>query len=125
MATLVALRLGGVLRATLGRRNVNATGLIGLVVLLGGVILQPVGWMYSQWIGPVSLAAIVVGVLLVLKGRKDWGLSNVGSGGGSTGRDLPGDVHGYSGQLSGGRSTALESSHSSSGDSSDGSGSSD
>lgn len=32
-----------------------------------------------------------------------------------TGREMPGDIHGHSGQLSGGRSTAWESHHSSEG----------
>lgn len=91
----------------------NPSRIVGLLALIGGVVLQPVGWIYSHWLTPVSIVAIFVGVFLLLRSR---GLD--GSGGGSasgsyTGREMPGDIHGYSGQMSGGRSTSWESSHSS------------
>jgi hypothetical protein len=86
---------------------------VGLVVLLAGVVLQPVGWMYAHWLTAVSFAAIVLGVLLLIHGRNDEGSD--GSVTCATGREMPGDIHGYSGQLSGGRSTAWESHHSSDG----------
>jgi hypothetical protein len=97
---------------------VNIARALGLVCLLAGVVLQPVGWMYTHWLTAVSFAAIVLGVVLLLSGRH--GGSEGGPAGQGGGRGMPGDVHGYSGQMSGGRSTSWESHHSSeSGGSSD------
>lgn len=96
-----------------------------MLVLIVGVTLQPIGWMYLHWIRPISFAAIVGGVLLMLKGRNDRSRDDSDSVGGPTGPKMPGDVHGHSGQLSGGRSTAWESSHSSDGDAGVGGGSGD
>lgn len=103
----------------------NASRIGGLVILIIGVALQPVGWMFSHWFTPVSFVAIVVGVLLLLRGR-EFGISG-GNGATErlTGREMPGDIHGYSGQMSGGRSTSWESSHSSDGGGSDGGGAGD
>ena len=42
---------------------------VGLLILIGGVALQPVGWMFSHWLTPVSFAAILVGVVLLLRSR--------------------------------------------------------
>ena len=81
---------------------------VGLLIFIGGVALQPVGWMFSHWLTLVSFAAILVGVVLLLRGR-DQDSSSGGSDSVSlTGREMPGDIHGYSGQISGGRSTSWE-----------------
>jgi hypothetical protein len=99
----------------------NALRIVGLLALVSGVILQPIGWMYTHWLTGASFVAIFFGVLLLLHGRQQEGRG--GEGGPSpTGREMPGDIHGYSGQMSGGRSTAWESHHH---DSSDGGGSID
>ena len=93
----------------------NVRQIFGLVLLLTGVVLQPLGWMYVTELTVVSLVAIVAGVVLLYAER---GRESEGSGGGApgaTGRELPGDIQGHSGQLSGGRSTAWESHHSSDG----------
>jgi hypothetical protein len=87
--------------------------ILGLIVLVIGIVLQPIGWMFTQWVTIVSFVAIVIGVWLILSGRHAE--SDGGHGEGllkPTGREMPGDIHGYSGQLSGGRSTSWESSHS-------------
>ena len=96
----------------------NFTRVIGLLVLLVGVVLQPVGWMYTHWFTAVSYAAIFVGVMLLLHG--DEAADGDGPIGRASGRALPGDIHGHSGQMTGGRSTSWESHHGS-----EGSGSSD
>lgn len=95
---------------------------LGMALLLIGVVLQPIGWMYSHWLTPVSFVAIVGGVLLVLRGREIEGTAGEGSSVQLSGREMPGDIHGYSGQFSGGRSTSWEYAHSSGSDSSDGGG---
>lgn len=101
---------------------------VGLIILLIGVILLPIGWMYSHWLTPVywltpiSFLSIIAGVLLMLRGRQ-MGSGEGTSSGRLTGRKMPGDIHGYSGQMSGDSSTSWESSDSSdSGDSGGGGG---
>ena len=103
----------------------NTSRIVGLLLLIGGVILQPVGWMFSHWITPLSFAAIVGGVLLLFRGQEHESFYGKGESGRFTEREMPGDIHGYSGQMSGGRSTSWESSHSSNGGGSDGGGSGD
>ena len=107
----------------------NISRVLGFITLLVGIVLQPIGWMFVQSLAILSFVAIFVGVLLLLHGRRIDDDSD-GSSGRVTGREMPGDIHGYSGQMSGGRSTSWESNHHSSGggDSSgysDGAGSSD
>ena len=92
----------------------NPVRAVGLVVLIAGVILQPVGWMYVQWLTIVSFVAIALGVILLIAGRERQ-LSNAGGTDPRTaGRELPGEIYGHSGQMSGGRSTSWKSQHSSS-----------
>lgn len=85
----------------------------GLLFLVAGVVLQPIGWAYVHWLTPVSFVLIFFGVLLLLMGwreaRKDRLRALAGEGGGG-----PGDIHGYSGQMHGGRSTSWEANHGSS-----------
>jgi hypothetical protein len=92
----------------------KAVPLIGLALLIIGVMLQPVGWAYVHWVTPISFVAIAAGVLLLLHGRREVP-GEVGSARARGGRDLPGDIHGHSGQLHGGRSTSWESHHSADG----------
>jgi len=96
----------------------NTTRTVGLIVLLVGVVLQPIGWIYTHWFTAVSFAAIFIGVLLLLHGREQEGVGGKGTPWRFTGREMPGDIHGHSGQMSGGRSTAWESHHADDGGSS-------
>lgn len=84
--------------------------ILGIVVFIAGVVLQPVGWMFTHWLTLVSGLAIVAGVVLIFSGRDEGGGGD-GDPVKLTGREMPGDIHGYSGQMSGGRSTAWESGH--------------
>jgi hypothetical protein len=93
----------------------SARNIFALMLILAGVVLQPVGWMYTHWLTAVSLAAIVAGALLLYVEHSQEGASAGERTDRPTGRDMPGDVHGHSGQYSGGRSTAWESNHSSDG----------
>jgi hypothetical protein len=81
--------------------------------------------MYSHWLTPISFIAIIAGVLLLLRNRQFEGSGGEASSERLTGREMPGDIHGYSGQMSGGRSTSWESSHSSDSGGSDGGGGGD
>lgn len=89
--------------------------IFGLMLLLIGVVLQPVGWTYTHWLTAVSLITIVAGLLMLYGERGHEGANTGERTARSTGHDMPGDVHGHSGQYSGGRSTAWESHHSSDG----------
>ena len=91
--------------------------LLGLALLVGGVVLQPVGWAYVYWLTPVSFVSIALGVtILFLASRALRDGEGVGGDSPRSGRAMPGDVHGYSGQQHGGRSTSWESHHSSGSD---------
>jgi hypothetical protein len=94
----------------------SVRNIFGFTLLLAGVVIQPAGWMYTHWLTAVSFATIVAGVLMLYVERRQESASAGGGTGLSTGRDMPGDVHGHSGQYSGGRSTGWESGHSSNGD---------
>ena len=93
----------------------TARTIFGLMVLVLGVVLQPVGWTYTHWLTAVSFAAIIAGVLMLYVERQPGGDNEENRTDRRTGRDMPGDVHGHSGQYSGGRSTAWESNNSSDG----------
>jgi len=81
--------------------------ILGFLLLLAGIFFQPLGWMYYPSLSLVSFAGIVCGVVLIFHGRNAW--DEVDS---AYGVSMPGDIYGYSGQMSGGRSTAWESGHS-------------
>lgn len=86
---------------------------IGLMVLLIGVVLQPIGWMYTHWLTVPSFIAIAIGVVLLIHGRESAFAQEGRADPRSGGREMPGDIHGHSGQMSGGRSTSWQSHHSS------------
>jgi len=85
--------------------------ILGFCILILGVALQPIGWMYFHWLTLVSFLCILLGVFFLMAGRHDGPKDGAGGPGRLTGREMPGDIHGYSGQMSGGRSTSWESSH--------------
>ena len=84
---------------------------IGIAIIVVGVVLQPIGWMYSTIVAVVSFILIAIGAFIFITQKvlekmeeKEFGSANRG------GPDLPGDVHGSSGWERGGRSDAWESS---------------
>jgi hypothetical protein len=94
----------------------KASVVFGLLLLGVGVVFQPIGWMYSHWFTVISFAAIALGVAVLFAGREQEPAGDTtASSGKKTGREMPGDIHGHSGQLSGGRSTAWASHQSSDG----------
>jgi hypothetical protein len=86
----------------------NATRITGLIILISGVALQPVGWAFVHWLTPASFILIVTGVLLLFlehrDGRNELALRSQLT----RGTGIPGDINGYSGQMRGGRSTSWE-----------------
>ena len=88
--------------------SMRLRNIFAVALLIVGVVLQPLGWMYASWLAVISFAAIVAGAVFL---QFEDSTSDR-----SRSRDMPGDIHGHSGQLSGGRSTAWESNHSGGGD---------
>jgi len=92
---------------------------IGIVIILIGVILQPVGWIYLVWLQAVSFVLIAIGVFIFVTQKyieheeeKEFNARRRGSG-------MPGDVHDNSGWGSGGRSDSWSSGSSEGGDGGD------
>ena len=95
--------------------------IIGLVLLIAGVALVPLGWIVSHKILLVSGALLFAGCWLFYTARvlrREENLARESSSSGSYGPHVPGDIHNYTGWRSGGRTEPLDSS-------SDGGGSSD
>jgi len=78
---------------------------IGLVFILSGVIIQPIGWMFMFWLQILSFVLIFIGAVIFVTQKyiekseeKEFG------SGGSYGPAMPGDIHDNSGWGKGGRS---------------------
>src|SRR5829696_3452975 len=90
------------------------------VFLFVGCGLLPLGWMFSTRLWVIAVAFIVVGSVLMTMAYREAEAEGTYMFSGlwrPTGREMPGDIHGYSGQESGGRSTAWEAEHHSAGES--------
>lgn len=84
--------------------DMNFPQALGLFFLGGGIVLQPIGWAYVHWLTPASFVLIVFGVFFLFVGWRDARrdrMRNLALEGGGTG-----DIHGYGGQMHGGRSTS-------------------
>lgn len=92
---------------------------LGLVVLVLSVALVPVGMYVSPLLWAASFVGVCVGVWLLYTERVLRREAQAEKEGGSsqpTGREMPGDIHNYSGWRSGGRSESFESESSGGGD---------
>jgi len=82
---------------------------IGIILVIIGVIIQPVGWMYTFWLQILSFVLIFIGVFIfVTQKYLDYSVARELSGKGGSG--MPGDIHDSSGWGSGGRSDSWEAS---------------
>lgn len=94
---------------------------IGIILLICGVVVQPIGWMFYFQLQILSFVLIFLGVfILIVQKRIQAAEEKEFSLGSSRGHAIPGDAHGYSGWDEGGRSDSWKSS--SAGDSGDGGG---
>ncbi len=94
----------------------EARNWIGLTLVILGLILLPVGWMYEFWLQVTSLALFCVGVavfatqkILDKKVEQEFGERRGGS-------RVPTDIHGSSGWDNGGRSDSWKAEHGGEGD---------
>lgn len=85
---------------------------VGLILTIIGVVLQPIGWTYSLWICGASGLMILVGVLLVLVARQGRDDDEFVAAPSPTSQiSSLGDTENLSGQRTAGRSVAWEASH--------------
>ncbi len=85
---------------------------IGIVIIVVGLILQPVGWMYTFWLQGLSFVLIVTGVFIFMTQKyfEKSAENEFGSGsGGKSGSGMPGDIYGNNGWDKGGRSESWNS----------------
>ena len=84
---------------------------IGLVLIVIGTSLMPVGWMYSQIIAFVGFLFLVLGAIIFYTQRaiRKEEAQELRYGSSQRGHDLPADIHGHSGWSRGGRSESYES----------------
>ncbi|MBI3547228.1 MAG: hypothetical protein HY081_11660 [Gammaproteobacteria bacterium] len=85
---------------------------IGLVIILVGVMLQPIGWMYIFWVQILSFMLIFIGVFIFATQKfleksveKELASERTSS------RTMPGDIQDHSGWGEGGRSESWSSDH--------------
>ncbi len=90
---------------------------IGLVIILAGVVIQPIAWMYNFWLQVLSFSLIFIGAFIFFTQKyiqrseeKEFGASHTG------GPVVPGDIHESSGWGHGGRSNSWSDSFGEGGD---------
>ena|SRR5688500_1523959 len=99
--------------------SINLREALGLFLIFVGLVLVPVGWMWSRQLWLVAGLIWLLGVLLffserIMK-RVEEDAKEGGEAGGSHRMPLPGDVHNYSGWRHGGRSENMDGESSSGG----------
>ena len=94
----------------------EARNWVGIVIILVGVVLQPVGFMFAFWVQCVSAVLIVIGVFIFVTQKYiERSEANEYESRSEKGHVLPGDINENSGWGSGGRSESWSSSDSSDG----------
>lgn len=86
--------------------------LAGLVFLIAGVAIVPLGWIVSHKILLLAGLLLGVGAGLFYTARmlkREEQLARESTGGGNYGPPIPGDVHNYTGWRTGGRTQPLDS----------------
>ena len=91
----------------------DARNFVGLILIIIGVALQPVGWMYFVSAHYFSIAFIVLGVFFFCTQKYLDSQVESGNARYDRGYALPGDIEGHSGWRSEGKTTAFEHSFSS------------
>lgn len=89
--------------------------LVGLIFLIAGVSIVPLGWIVSHKILLLAGLLLGVGVWIFYTARmfkREEQLAKENTGGGNYGSPMPGDVHNYTGWRTGGRTQPLDTSSS-------------
>lgn len=85
---------------------------VGLVFLIGGVAVVPLGWIVSHKILLFAALFLGVGAWLFYTARmlkREEQLAKESTHGGNYGQPMPGDLHNYTGWRTGGRTQPLDS----------------
>jgi hypothetical protein len=85
--------------------------IIGLVFLIVGTAIVPLGWIVSHKILLLAGLLLGVGVWLFYTARmlkREEQLAKESTGGGNYGPPMPGDIHNYTGWRTGGRTQPLD-----------------
>jgi membrane protein implicated in regulation of membrane protease activity len=85
----------------------------GLILIIAGVAITPLGWIVSLKLLIIAVALIAVGAALFWTTRvmrRQKRIDREQSGGGSYGTPVPRDINNSTGWLSGGRTKTIESS---------------
>ncbi len=88
----------------------NIREVLGFILIVVGVSLIPVAWMFSRLLWMIVFTVLFFGIYLFYTERmskKEEKLEKE-SGGGAPGSVMPGDIHNYSGWASGGRSETMD-----------------
>ncbi|MFC1772171.1 hypothetical protein ACFL3A_02315 [Pseudomonadota bacterium] len=83
---------------------------IGIVLVIIGTTLIPIGWMFSTITAVVGWVAFVLGLAIFITQRYIEKTEEAEFGSGRGGSGIPTDVHDHSGWGSGGRSESWKSS---------------
>ena len=89
----------------------TAREIIGLVFLIVGTAMVPLGWIVSHKILFLAGLILGVGVWLFYTARilkREARLAKESTGGGNYGPPMPGDIHNYTGWRTGGRTQPLD-----------------
>jgi hypothetical protein len=97
----------------------TAREIIGLVFIIMGVAIAPLGWIVSHRILLFAGLLLVVGVWLFYTERmikREERLSKESTSGGVSGHPVPADINNYTGWRSGGRTESFDSASDGGGD---------
>jgi len=90
---------------------------IGITIIVFGVLLLPIGWMFYFPLQIISFALIFVGGLIFFTNKYlDKSVENEFNSGSRSGSAMPSDVHDHSGWGKGGRSDSWTSDQDGGGD---------
>jgi len=96
----------------------TAREIIGLVVLIAGTAIVPLGWIVNHKILLLAGLLLGVGAWLFYTERmlkREEKLSRESAGSGNYGPPIPGDIHNYTGWRTGGRTESFDSTSTSEG----------
>ena len=97
--------------------NMEFRNWIGIIIIIPGVLLLPIGWMFYFPLQIISFGLIFVGVTVFATNRfLDKTVESEFNGGSRSGSAMPGDVHDHSGWGKGGRSDSWSSDQDGGGD---------
>ncbi|MCA1791941.1 MAG: hypothetical protein LC667_19465 [Thioalkalivibrio sp.] len=87
--------------------SINVREGIGFVLILAGLVLTPLAWMWSARLWLLAFSLYTGGVVLFVTNRMAKRFEESDGDGSEGGRALPTDIHDYTGWSTGGRSSTM------------------